>query len=74
LLWPRGCGLKVTPQRQLSFCLLNGNTAHPSAEILFATAEAQLPGISLRTVLITTISSASIAVAYATSAWRVPSN
>ena len=43
-------GLKVTPQRQLSFCLLNGNTAHPAAEILFAAAEAQMPGISLCTV------------------------
>jgi len=46
----RSRGLKVTPQRQLIFRLLDGNTAHPSAEILFAAAEAQMPGISLRTV------------------------
>ena len=46
----RARGLKVTPQRQLLFRLLHGNTAHPSAEALFALAHAEMPGISLRTV------------------------
>jgi len=46
----RANGLKVTPQRQLLFRLLHGNTSHPSAEVLYATASAQMPGISLRTV------------------------
>lgn len=43
-------GLKVTPQRQLLFRLLHGNTSHPSAEALFAVAHEAMPGISLRTV------------------------
>jgi Fe2+ or Zn2+ uptake regulation protein len=43
-------GLRVTPQRQLLFRLLHGNDDHPSAEVLFAEASAQMPGISLRTV------------------------
>ena len=43
-------GLKVTPQRTLLFRLLHGNMTHPTAEGLFATASAQMPGISLRTV------------------------
>ncbi|MCU0261526.1 MAG: transcriptional repressor [Ilumatobacteraceae bacterium] len=46
----RARGLKVTPQRQLLFRLLHGNTQHPTAEALFATASAEMPGISLRTV------------------------
>lgn len=46
----RAQGLKVTPQRQLLFRLLHGNTQHPTAERLFAVASAQMPGISLRTV------------------------
>lgn len=46
----RSKGLKVTPQRQLLFRLLEGNESHPSAEALFAVASAQMPGISLRTV------------------------
>lgn len=46
----RAKGLKVTPQRQLLFRLLEGNETHPSAEALFAVASAQMPGISLRTV------------------------
>lgn len=46
----RAQGLKVTPQRQLLFRLLHGNETHPSAEALFQTASAQMPGISLRTV------------------------
>jgi hypothetical protein len=43
-------GLKVTPQRQLIFRLLDGNDSHPSAEALYAIAAEQMPGISLRTV------------------------
>ena len=43
-------GLKVTPQRQLIFRLLDGNGHHPSAEALYAVAAEQMPGISLRTV------------------------
>ncbi|MEY4373307.1 MAG: hypothetical protein RL219_2076, partial [Actinomycetota bacterium] len=43
-------GLKVTPQRQLIFRLLDQNCAHPSAEALFEAASSAMPGISLRTV------------------------
>ena len=46
----RQTGLKVTPQRQLLFRLLHGNTSHPSADVLFALASEAMPGISLRTV------------------------
>jgi Fe2+ or Zn2+ uptake regulation protein len=46
----RATGLKVTPQRQLLFRLMHGNTMHPTAEALFSEASAQMPGISLRTV------------------------
>ena len=46
----RAAGLKITPQRQLLFTLLHGNTVHPSAEALHAVASAAMPGISLRTV------------------------
>lgn len=46
----RADGLKVTPQRQLLFRLLHGNETHPSAEALYVTASAEMPGISLRTV------------------------
>lgn len=46
----RATGLKVTPQRQLLFRLMHGNTKHPTAEALYSEASAQMPGISLRTV------------------------
>ncbi len=46
----RALGLKVTPQRQLLFRLLHGNSGHPSAEALFALASEHMPGISVRTV------------------------
>ena len=46
----REAGLKVTPQRQLLFRLLHGNTAHPTAETLYDIASREMPGISLRTV------------------------
>ena len=46
----RATGLKVTPQRQLLLRLMHGNTMHPTAEVLYSEASAQMPGISLRTV------------------------
>ncbi len=46
----RAQGLKVTPQRQLLFRLLNGNETHPCADAVYAAAAAEMPGISLRTV------------------------
>ena len=46
----RSQGLKMTPQRQLIFRLLDGNCSHPTAESVFAAAETAMPGISLRTV------------------------
>jgi Fe2+ or Zn2+ uptake regulation protein len=49
----RAKGLKVTPQRQLLFSLLDDNTTHPTAEALYTIASAQMPGISLRTVYTT---------------------
>ena len=49
----RAQGLKVTPQRQLLFSLLEDDTTHPTAEGLYLRASAQMPGISLRTVYTT---------------------
>lgn len=49
----RARGLKVTPQRQLLFTLLERDTTHPTADGLFARASAEMPGISLRTVYTT---------------------
>lgn len=49
----RAQGLTVTPQRQLLFGLLDGNATHPTAESLYRTASALMPGISLRTVYTT---------------------
>ncbi len=49
----RAKGLKVTPQRQLLFTLLDGNTSHPTAEALYTRASQLMPGISLRTVYTT---------------------
>jgi Fe2+ or Zn2+ uptake regulation protein len=49
----RANGLKVTPQRQLLFGLLDGDTTHPTAESLYARASELMPGISLRTVYTT---------------------
>jgi Fe2+ or Zn2+ uptake regulation protein len=49
----RAQGLKVTPQRQLLFSLLEHDTTHPTAEGLYVRASAQMPGISLRTVYTT---------------------
>jgi Fe2+ or Zn2+ uptake regulation protein len=46
----RSRGLKVTPQRQCIFQLLQGNDGHPTAESIYAAARAQMPMISLKTV------------------------
>ena len=46
----RAQGLKVTPQRQLLFRLLHDSDQHPTADVLYAKASAEMPGISLRTV------------------------
>jgi Fur family peroxide stress response transcriptional regulator len=46
----RSEGLKITPQRQLLFSLLHENAEHPTADALFTSASALMPGISLRTV------------------------
>ncbi len=46
----RARGLKVTPQRQAIFSALVGNTAHPTAESVYAAVSVHLPTISLRTV------------------------
>ena len=46
----RARGLKVTPQRQCIFGVLDGNEAHPTAEAVYAAAVAVMPAISLKTV------------------------
>jgi Fe2+ or Zn2+ uptake regulation protein len=46
----RARGLKVTPQRQCIFELLDGNQVHPTAEAVFAAARQIMPMISLKTV------------------------
>jgi Fe2+ or Zn2+ uptake regulation protein len=43
-------GLKITPQRQAIFRILHDNTAHPTAESVYATVSDEMPSISLRTV------------------------
>lgn len=43
-------GLRVTPQRQAIFGLLEGNVAHPTVESLYDAARADMPTISLKTV------------------------
>ena len=46
----RAQGLKVTPQRQCIFGVLHGNDVHPTAEAIYAAAQAEMPTISLKTV------------------------
>ena len=46
----RGRGLKVTPQRQCIFALLHGTDVHPTAEAVFAAAQARMPTMALKTV------------------------
>jgi Fe2+ or Zn2+ uptake regulation protein len=43
-------GLRVTPQRQVIFRLLDGNVEHPTVESLYESARAEMPTISLKTV------------------------
>jgi len=46
----RAEGLRVTPQRQSIFRLLHGVTTHPTVDTLYASARAEMPAISRRTV------------------------
>ena len=46
----RAEGLRVTPQRQAIFRLLNGVTTHPTVDTLYESARTDMPSISLRTV------------------------
>src|SRR5215471_10954435 len=43
-------GLRVTPQRQAIFRLLQDDATHPTVEVLYDRARAQMPTISLKTV------------------------
>jgi Fe2+ or Zn2+ uptake regulation protein len=43
-------GLRVTPQRQMIFGLLQGNHSHPTVESLYERAQAEMPTMSLKTV------------------------
>jgi Fe2+ or Zn2+ uptake regulation protein len=43
-------GLRVTPQRQALFGLLQGNQAHPTVDSLYDAARRSMPTISRRTV------------------------
>ena len=43
-------GLRVTPQRQAIFRLLEGDLSHPTVESLFDRARTDMPTISLKTV------------------------
>ena len=46
----REAGLRVTPQRQAVFGLLQGDASHPTVEALFDRARVQMPTLSLKTV------------------------
>jgi Fe2+ or Zn2+ uptake regulation protein len=46
----RAEGLRVTPQRQAIFRLLEGNDGHPTVEALYEAARSEMPTISLKTV------------------------
>src|SRR6476619_8299647 len=43
-------GLRVTPQRQMIFGLLQANDSHPTVEALYERARHEMPTISLKTV------------------------
>jgi Fe2+ or Zn2+ uptake regulation protein len=43
-------GLRVTPQRQMIFGLLQANDSHPTVESLYDRARAEMPTMSLKTV------------------------
>ncbi len=42
--------MKVTPQRELLFRLLHGNTSHPTADSVYSAAVEVMPTMSLKTV------------------------
>lgn len=46
----RAQGLRVTPQRQTIFRLLQANVEHPTVEALYESARGDMPTISLKTV------------------------
>jgi Fe2+ or Zn2+ uptake regulation protein len=46
----RARGLRVTPQRQAIFGLLQGEASHPTVETLYESARADMPTMSLKTV------------------------
>ena len=46
----RSRGLKVTPQRECIFEVLDGAVAHPTADAVYAEARTRMPTISLKTV------------------------
>jgi Fe2+ or Zn2+ uptake regulation protein len=46
----RSRGLRVTPQRQAIFGLLQDDASHPTVEALYDRARAEMPTISLKTV------------------------
>jgi len=46
----RAEGLRVTPQRQVIFRLLQGNGAHPTVESLYDAARSDMPTMSRKTV------------------------
>ena len=46
----RDSGLRVTPQRQAIFGLLQGDVTHPTVEAIYERARADMPTISLKTV------------------------
>lgn len=46
----RGLGMKATPQRLAILSLLEGNTAHPSAEEIYHRLKVRYPSLSLATV------------------------
>lgn len=46
----RSAGRKMTPQRQAVFRALSGNSAHPTAEVVWDHVRVTMPTVSLRTV------------------------
>ena len=46
----RSRGLKVTPQRECIFTVLDGAVGHPTADAVYAEARKRMPTISLKTV------------------------
>jgi Fe2+ or Zn2+ uptake regulation protein len=46
----RAHGLRVTPQREAIFRLLEGNQSHPTVDSLYDAVREEIPSISLKTV------------------------